>query len=144
MGIYETSNQWSLALDKGSQIFWRGRKRKVSSGDLTARASYETHEFSLRRRADFVKAVVFAICGGFLKGLFNVPLVALLLFALYSGMSKDAWRSNMTWVNLLSLPPKVYVLFVHRGLYDQSRWPWYLTSAMASILAVPLGNWIAA
>mmetsp|Transcript_93071 Transcript_93071/g.299533 ORF Transcript_93071/g.299533 Transcript_93071/m.299533 type:complete len:208 (+) Transcript_93071:619-1242(+) len=63
---------------------------------------------------------------------------------MYSGMSKEEWRANMSMVQLAALPLKAYILFVRQGLWDSSRWPLYTTSAVSAIAAVPLGNWVAA
>eukprot|EP00927_Polykrikos_kofoidii_P061586 TRINITY_DN56415_c0_g1_i1.p1 TRINITY_DN56415_c0_g1~~TRINITY_DN56415_c0_g1_i1.p1 ORF type:complete len:338 (-),score=42.35 TRINITY_DN56415_c0_g1_i1:44-1057(-) len=92
-------------------------------------------------------ALIFGFSAGMLRGLLNVPFVALVLFALYSGIGKQEWRASSSMIGCLTLPFKAFYLFVDgrssESGWSVERWPHYFASAVFTLLALPFSNWIA-
>mmetsp|Transcript_50567 Transcript_50567/g.141619 ORF Transcript_50567/g.141619 Transcript_50567/m.141619 type:complete len:371 (-) Transcript_50567:68-1180(-) len=138
--LYETSSKCLTAI---------ARRRSQTRDDLKAArepsygAASPPARFSLREPANLLKTLLFGPAAGFLQGLYSVPLAALIVFVLYSGMGKQEWRASMPVVVLCCSPLKMYVLFVQNQLWDAQRYPFYIVAALSSVVAVPLGQYVA-
>ncbi|CAE7741257.1 NHD1 [Symbiodinium pilosum] len=98
--------------------------------------------FDVQRPRDLAKAVVLGATGGLLKGMYTVPMPALTMFILFSGIDKDMWRANAVCNSVAGLPTKAYYLFVMEKRFDKRRIPQYVATVLGVICATPLGNFI--
>jgi len=100
--------------------------------------------FDIWAGRNFSWCLFLGITGGLLKGMFTVPMPALCVFVLFSGIDKDQWRANMILMNLLSLPFKAYLLFVVEQEFQSHRLPQYIATVLGVVAANPVGNYVAA
>eukprot|EP00913_Durusdinium_trenchii_P023799 g22349.t1 len=87
--------------------------------------------------------VLFGITGGLLKGLFTVPMPALVVFLLFSGIDKDTWRANLILLNIFGMATKGYYLFYAQSLFEVARIPQYAATTLGVLAATPVGNFLA-
>lgn len=99
--------------------------------------------FDPARPRDLAKAIALGATGGLLKGMYTVPMPALTIFILFSGIDKDTWRANAVLNSAAGLPTKAYYLFVMEKKFDKRRVPQYIASVLGILCATPLGNFIA-
>ncbi|CAJ1437323.1 unnamed protein product [Effrenium voratum] len=78
------------------------------------------------------------------QSMFTVPMPALCVFVLFSGIDKDQWRANMILMNLLSMPFKAHFLFVVEQEFQSHRLPQYIATVLGVVAANPVGNYVAA
>lgn len=134
--FWETANLWASAL--ASVV---GRRKSSITKVPSATASAD--KFDVCQRRNFVWCVAFGLGAGFLRGLFNVPILALIMFSLHSGMSKDEWRGSIAALLVLVTLPKTYVMLFHLHMVTLDHWPKYAVAALSAAMAIPLGNAIA-
>jgi len=99
--------------------------------------------FDPARPRDLAKAIALGATGGLLKGMYTVPMPALTIFILFSGIDKDTWRANSVLNSAAGLPTKAYYLFVMEKRFDKRRVPQYIATVLGMLCATPLGNFIA-
>ncbi|CAE6944369.1 Sgtb [Symbiodinium natans] len=99
--------------------------------------------FDVSRPRDLAKAIALGATGGLLKGMYTVPMPALTMFILFSGIDKDTWRANAVLNAVAGLTTKAYYLFVLENRFDERRIPQYIATVLGVICATPLGNFIA-
>lgn len=88
-------------------------------------------------------AIVMGCCGGFFQGLCGIPMPGPLVYVLATGIPKDPWRASNSTVALLTVPLAA-AHFVAVSKPDLSQWPAYLASAVANLVAFPVGNAVSA
>lgn len=138
--FFETANQFTASI----AAFIDGKK-PVSSKEREASGLAKASEsFTLSSTRNIVWSVSLGVGAGFMRGLFNVPLMALLLFALHSGMPKDEWRANLAGIACIVIIPKAYFVFVVLDEFHADKWPQYMTAIVVSLSSIPLGNVIGA
>lgn len=133
--FWETSNLWASAVASL-------RSRQSPAMHTTPSAS-SFEKFDVWKRRNLLWTIVFGLAGGVLRGLFNIPILALVVFSLYSGMPKNEWRACQAAITFLVTLPKAYVLMFELHAFSPDLWPQYVVSAVSAIAAIPLGNKIA-
>eukprot|EP00931_Biecheleriopsis_adriatica_P001795 TRINITY_DN10225_c0_g1_i2.p1 TRINITY_DN10225_c0_g1~~TRINITY_DN10225_c0_g1_i2.p1 ORF type:complete len:376 (+),score=21.89 TRINITY_DN10225_c0_g1_i2:138-1130(+) len=133
--LWETSNLWVSAVASL-------RGRHSSAAHATSSASC-VEKFDVRKKRNLLWTIVFGLGGGFLRGVSNIPILALVIFSLYSGMQKNEWRASQAAITFLVTLPKAYVLIFQLHAYSPELWPQYVVCALSALAAIPLGNKIA-
>jgi len=136
----ETVNQFTASV----AAFIDGKKPVSSKASETSVLAKGSESFTLSSKRNIIWSVGLGLGAGFMRGLFNVPLMALLVFALHSGMPKDEWRGNLAGVVCIVIIPKAYFVFVVLDEFTADKWPQYVTAIVVSLASIPLGNIIAA
>lgn len=133
--FWETSNHWASAIAS----FRDGcSSTKHNSSSTNKSASLDT--FSVWKRRNLIWTVAFGVGAGFLRGLFNVPILALIVFSLYSGMPKNEWLASQAALTFLVTLPKAYVLMFQLHAFSHHYWPQYIMATLTALAALPLGT----
>ena len=75
--------------------------------------------------------------------MYNVPLPAIIVFVLFSGIDKDMWRANFVCLVCLSAPMKAIFLFVVEEKFVEARVGSYAAAAAGVLIATPIANYLA-